>query len=75
MRNDDDEDADENLVGGVGVAGFGGGVLEETPEGTVGEAVDGLLKGTGGANIAPALPPGSMVRDGEGTSPNLKRCV
>jgi hypothetical protein len=70
---DDHDDADDNLVGGVGVAGFGGGVMEETPEGTVGEAVEGLLKGPGGANIAPAIPAGSMVPEGEGKSTSLKR--
>ncbi len=72
--HDEQDDADEQL-GGIGVAGFGGGTMEETPAGTVGEAVDGILDGTGGANIAPAIPPGSMVPEGEGKSLNLKRCV
>ncbi len=70
----EDDDVDEKM-GGIGVAGFGGGTMEETPAGTVGEAVDELLEGAGGANIAPSIPPGSMVPDGEGKSQNLKRCV
>jgi hypothetical protein len=72
----DELDGADEKGGGIGVAGFGGGTMEETPAGTVGEAVDGLLDATGGANIGPAIPSGSMVPEGgEGKSQNLKRCV
>ncbi len=63
----------ENRIGGLGVAGFGGGVAEETPAGTIGDLVEGIVEDTGGANIAEPIPSGSIVPNGQGTSVSLKR--
>ena len=72
-EEDGSEDGEEK--GALGVAGYGGGVVEETPDGTIGDLIAGIVNETGGANIDEAVPPGSIVDGGVGTSPSLKRCV
>ena len=55
------------------MAGFGGGVPEETPAATIAELIDGTVDEMGGANIAEPIPSGSIVPNGQGVSVSLKR--